>query len=131
MTQTNAVHVSLKEPAEAEAVSQALEGAGIGVQAIREVTRIHDGYALTELLAQGIWEHETGQAHCASRNPGRCPGEDRHRGWAELSEEQRDAFIARYVRFLESCREEELMTDLLLKNEEAFQGVAVHASSHR
>lgn len=130
MTDNTTFHVKLNSPATEDGLKEAMEAAGMNPHTVRAISPIHDGYALTELIAQGIWEHETGHAYCRERCKGKCPGDPKHLAWNELSEGQQETFIKRYVRFLENCREEELLTDVLMTEAEEFDDVALSVASH-
>ena len=115
------IYVELNEPAGEENVIQALRDAGMPARQAREVRRNVDGQIITELLAQGIWEHHSGQAHCRQN----CPQDRRHRSWNELTEIQQEAFWKKLARFLETCRQDELSLSLLLRDAREFQETAV------
>ncbi len=117
---TRTFYLELKNPSTAPAIQAALESCGLEISdEIRTVTRNYEGAILTNLLAQGIWEHRTGNNSCT--HP--CPGPETHRAWAQLSDEQKDTFLQNYARFVENCRVEELRIDILMEGEEEFQNI--------
>ena len=125
MPETRTMYIELRDPAGPEEVRAALENAGLQLNGLRGVTRNQDGYILTDLLARGIWEHETSLNQCLEKNPGRCPGIPVHRDWTQLSETQQEEFIKRYAGFLESCRQDQLMPEILLRDCDEFKGTAL------
>ena len=70
-------HLDLREPHDALRVAEALRQANIETWEVREVSPNHDGVILTQALARGIWQQETGQIRCE----GHCrnePGAPQH-----------------------------------------------------
>lgn len=118
---TTHVYLELSEPRSPEDIARLLGRANAPVTDARAMTSLERGYALTESLAYGIWQDESGAAECR----GQCPPQRRHRHWEQLSEDQRTRFIDNLARFLENCRTEELMLDLLMESDEEFETVAL------
>ena len=117
-------HIDLMEPATAQAVVAALRQAGIEAWESREVSPNHDGVIITELLAKGIWEQETGQSLCPGKD---CPGDvmgNPHRRYEDLSEEQREIFTRSVAAFMERSRLHDYAPSLSL-NQNDFQGIAL------
>lgn len=98
------------------AVKDALRRHGIEAADIRDVTANHNGYVFTNLLAEGVWEHETGATHCQRE---RCT----HRTWRQLTKEQQDAFTSALAQFLENCRTEEFQPELSLAGIPSFEDI--------
>ena len=87
-------HLDLQEPHDALRVAEALRQANIETWEVREVSPNHDGVILTQALARGIWQQETGQIRCE----GHCrnePGAPQHMTWEELSTDQQETFTSR------------------------------------
>ena len=98
------------------AVKDALRRHGIEAADIRDVTPNHNGYVFTNLLAEGIWEQETGAAHCQQES---C----NHRAWRELTKEQQNTFTSALAQFLDNCRIEEFQPELNLAGMPSFQDI--------
>ena len=118
---TTHVYLELKQPRSPEEIARILESRDAQVTEARAMTALQRGYALTDTLAHGIWQNETGADGCR----GRCPPDRSHRHWEQLTEEQRTRFIENLSRFLDNCRSEELMLDLLMEGDEEFENVAL------
>ena len=78
-------------------VAEALRQAGIETWEVREVSPNHDGVILTQALAKGIWQQETGEIRC----DGHCrnePGAPQHMTREELSTDQQETFTSDLAR---------------------------------
>ena len=115
------LYLEFSEPVERQAVNEALARAGLTVSDSRAVTKNNDGYIITNLLAKGIWNHESDSTNCA----GPCPETKKHLEWEELSPDQQQTFMSSFAQFLTKYTSEELMLNLLLEDEDDFEGVAL------
>ena len=99
-----------------------LEKAGIKTTDARRTTLNNDGIIMTETLAKGIWNHETGFNDCNET----CKDQtQKHTEWDQLSAEQRDSFSQRLAEFLENSRVEQFSTLESMENDEEFAKVAI------
>ena len=103
-----------------EELKHKLKAAGINTEQTRTVTSLHDGYVLTNLLAEGIWNYETGYDECdeSCKEKG-----SKHVAWSGLTEEQQDEFVKHYTQFIENSRQDCLLPDLLLEDNNLFEAV--------
>ena len=118
---TKHLYLEFSEPVDPQAVTDLLEQAGLKPSDCRSVTRNHEGHILTDLLAAGVWNQESDWDRCN----GPCPENRKHLEWQQLNEEQQDAFLRNYSRFLASCSDEELLLCVLLEDTAEFDGVAL------
>ena len=100
----------------------ALEKAGIKTVAARRTTLNKDGIIMTENLAKGIWNHETGYNDCNGSCKHRT---QQHAEWDQLSADQRDSFSQRLAEFLENSRMEQFSTLESMEDDEEFANVAI------
>ena len=121
MTATQHLYLDLGQLTDPERVLAALRAADIHPDDYRPVSRNNTGHIVTDLLAQGIWDHESGAQECQ----GNCPPERRHLTWDQLTQDQKVAFTANYARFLTNCTSDELLLNTLLENEDLFEQVAL------
>lgn len=103
-----------------EEMKSKLKAAGVNTERTRTVTSLHDGYILTNLLAEGIWNYETGYDECDKS----CKENGaKHVAWLELTSEQQDEFVKHYAKFIENSRQDCLLPDLLLEENDLFEDV--------
>ena len=103
-----------------EEIKRKLKAAGVNTEQTRVVTGLHDGYVMTDLLAEGIWNYETGYDDCDES----CKENGaKHVAWLELTAEQQDEFVRHYAQFIENSRQDCLLPDLLLEENDLFEGV--------
>ena len=107
--------------ADADKIQEALRAAGIETLVVRETTPNHDGIIITETLAAGIWDHESGAARCQDPVDQECG----HRKWDQLSQEQRDEFTKELASFYEYQRIERMQLSVLLEFSEELGDVKV------
>ena len=83
---TSHFHVDLAATGETEeSLTEKLKAAGLDVTNVRAVSALNNGISVTQLLAQGEWDHATGVDSC---NEG-CREEPlRHIAYADLTESQ-------------------------------------------
>ena len=115
-------------------VAEALRQANIETWDVREVSPNHDGVILTQALARGIWQQETGQIRCE----GHCrnePGAPQHMTWEELSTDQQETFTSDLAHFpdhfpdhfREAGRQAEYRPERdSLDDDDMFDGIALH-----
>ena len=115
------VYLEMKEETSPEQLSRHLAESGYIVTAGRTMAGLEEGYAVTETMAAGLWEQESGYAHCE----GHCGARRPHRPWTDLAEQQRQKFVKRLTQFLDQCRQEELLLDTLLEDDPEFGDVAL------
>ena len=118
---TRHVFLELSEESTPEEVARTLGYAGTQVSEARAVHGNHDGYILTQALAQGIWDYETGAGYCKDN----CPRGKKHRTWDQLSSEQQETFLSYYTTFVEQCRTDELIPEILLQDAAVFRDIAL------
>ena len=100
----------------------ALENAGIKAVNARRTTLNHDGVIITETLANGIWNHETGYDYCNDD----CRGQVKtHTEWNQLSPEQRDTFTKRLIGFMENSRIDQFSTAESMEYDQEFANIAL------
>ena len=115
------VYLEMKEETSPEELSRQLGNTGFTVTSGRTMAGLQDGYAVTETLAAGIWDHESGYADCGNH----CTAKRPHRPWTEIPNHQRSKFVKRLAQFLDQCRQEDLLLQLLLEDEPEFSDVAL------
>ena len=111
-------------------VVEALSQANIETWEVREVSPNHDGVILTQALARGIWQQETGQIRCE----GHCrnePGAPQHMTWEELSTDQQETFTSDLARFPDHYRDAGRQAEYRperdsLDDDDKFDGIALH-----
>lgn len=116
MTKTFYIHT---EGTTTEALTNALQSAGIPVNEVRTTSINHDGIIITELLAKGTWNHGTGQAYCQATPQKPCT----HLEWDQLSETQKGLFIRHMAAFLEYCGQEKFVPLSMVEDDEEFEGI--------
>ena len=119
-------HLDFRKPHDAMRVAEALRQANIETWEVREVSPNHDGVILTQALARGIWQQETGQIRCE----GHCrnePGAPQHMTWEELSADQQATFTSDIAHFMEAGRQAQYRPERdSLDDDDKFDGVALH-----
>ena len=99
-----------------------LERAGVQAVDARLTTVNHNGVIITETLAKGIWNHETGYDQCN----GGCNGQAKsHTGWDRLSPEQRGAFTRRLAEFMDHSRADQFSAAESIADDAGFESVAL------
>ena len=112
-------YIEVDEPTTPDQISQAMASLGRQVRNVRAVRANHDGYILTELLAAGIWETESGADQCE-----KCPpGQQQHLKWSQLDEKQRHSFLKGLAHFLDASRTDQLLLSDILGDVTEFQGI--------
>lgn len=124
--ETSHIYLELEQEISPNDLAETLQRAGIKARTGRATTPMVDGYAMTLAAVEGIWEHESGTENYSPQCGENCG----HRQWYALTADQQQAFVERYIRFLETCRSETLdLTDLLDDHPE-FQEVALSKGHH-
>ena len=87
---TKHFHLTLEAQGENEdTLQQKLESAGIKVKTVRAVSDVYEGISVTQLLAQGEWDHSTGAGACG----GHCSLQtEQHLPYDRMSEAQIEEF---------------------------------------
>ena len=113
-------YIETTEATYEEEIKRKLRAGGINTEQTRVVTGLYDGYIMTNRLAEGIWDYETGCDECDES----CKENDtKHVAWTELTVEQQDEFVRHYVQFIENSRQDCLLPDLLLEENDLFEGI--------
>ena len=99
-------HIELEENCNEDALEARMKDAGIPVRAVRAVTQLEEGIPVTQLLAQGEWNHVTGAEHC-NGNCSRQP--EKHVAYRDLKEKQTVRFHRDLASALDHYRAEQYM----------------------
>ena len=90
-------YIELTNQADAAQVNQALQAAGLSPELCRSTTNNQEGIIITQSLAQGVWNNDTGYNDCK----GACTDQAQaHLSYNQLTPEQRAAFVKDLASFL-------------------------------
>ena len=97
-------HVTFDQDLDELQLMDALSRSGLHTTRVRCATPIVHGYALTEMLADDLWQMETSTGcYCQCTKAGNG---HRHLSWGELGAEQQKAFLNHLIDFLDDSRRE-------------------------
>ncbi len=115
------------DPPTAENLADTLRAVGHGVEVVRETARPQNGMIHTEAALEDIWRTESGAEFCKRPVGGMVRS---HREWADLTDEQREHFVAVMSEWMAEAR----YTEFYLQDEarrDLFDSVALHCDDHQ
>ena len=105
-----------------EELNEKLAQAGLQPAGTRKVAPIHDGLTMSDSLAGGIWDHETGANRC---NGGCRQNGVSHVSWKDLDKSRQETFSEALAEVLNEYRAQHFDARVCLQDMDGFEGVAL------
>ena len=118
-TKTRHIYLEMEDPVNEEDVQQILKEAGINARNVYNMAGIKKGIAVTKVLAESVWNEETGADECN----GACGPEKNHQSWQYLNEEQQTTIAVNLAAFLHGCRQDDTVEAMMIDDEEGFEDI--------